>query len=166
MKKKYELTNETIKHLGVILHRIRALRDIPKYNIKAGDLGGYIETEDNLSQYGDAWIGNNAKIFEDARVYGNACVCGNADISGRFQISGNAYISSVDDLFIVGPIGSRNDYITFYKTKYNNIGVACIRFNGTIDEFIKKVKETHGNIKHAVLYRMAIKMARIRIKLD
>ena len=33
-------------------------------------------------------------------------------------------------------------------------------------EFIKKVKETHGNIKHAVLYRMAIKMARIRIKLD
>lgn len=39
--KKFELTNETIEYLGRTLHRIRALRDFS--NVKAGDLGGYIE---------------------------------------------------------------------------------------------------------------------------
>jgi len=47
---KYELTNETIIHHDHTLHRIRALRDIPRYDVKAGDLGGYIESEANLSQ--------------------------------------------------------------------------------------------------------------------
>lgn len=36
--KKYELTEET-KTLaeGTVLHRIRALRDIPRYGVKAGE---------------------------------------------------------------------------------------------------------------------------------
>ena len=31
------------------LYRIRALRDIPEIDVKAGDLGGYVESENNLS---------------------------------------------------------------------------------------------------------------------
>ena len=50
--KKYELTDETISVNGHTLHRIRAL--INFYNVKAGEVGGYIENEENLSQYGDA----------------------------------------------------------------------------------------------------------------
>ena len=55
VKKKYELTSETIKFNGVTLHRIKALKNFS--DVKAGDLGGWIEKEDNLSQIGDAWIG-------------------------------------------------------------------------------------------------------------
>lgn len=48
--KKYELTDETKVEHGVTLHRIRALVDIVRYGVKAGDLGGWIESEANLSQ--------------------------------------------------------------------------------------------------------------------
>ena len=77
---KYELTNET-KTLtdGTVLHRIRALRDISLYGVKAGDLGGWIEKENNLSQDGDAWVSVNAKVSGNANVYGDAEVRGDAD---------------------------------------------------------------------------------------
>ena len=55
---KYEITD--ITHPGnPKLHRIRALVDIPMYGVKAGDLGGYIEKEDNLSQYDNCWVSGN-----------------------------------------------------------------------------------------------------------
>lgn len=48
MKKKYELMEET-KTLadGTVLHRIRAVVDFA--DVKAGDLGGWVENEGNLS---------------------------------------------------------------------------------------------------------------------
>lgn len=52
MMKKYELTKEFIEHCGRRLFRIRALIDFG--NVKAGDLGGYVEKEENLSQEGNA----------------------------------------------------------------------------------------------------------------
>lgn len=52
MIKKYELTNETITlKNGVVLHRIRALKSFGVVVTK-GDLGGWIEKEDNLSHNG------------------------------------------------------------------------------------------------------------------
>ena len=45
MSKKYELTDETMEWEGHTLHRIKALRDF-NY-VKAGDLGGWVESEDN-----------------------------------------------------------------------------------------------------------------------
>ena len=81
-KKKYELTSETIKINGITLYRIRAIKSFS--NVKAGDLGGWIEKEDNLSQIGNAWVYSNAK------VYGNAKVFGDAQVSGKAQIFGNA----------------------------------------------------------------------------
>ena len=51
MNDKYELTDETIKIAGLILHRIKALNDFS--DVHKGDLGGYIESEDNLSSKGN-----------------------------------------------------------------------------------------------------------------
>lgn len=48
--KKYELTDKTMEINNRTLFRIRALRDFG--NVKAGDLGGFVETEDNLSHEG------------------------------------------------------------------------------------------------------------------
>ena len=78
--RKYELTEET-KTLadGTVLHRIRALRDIPKHGVKAGDLGGWVEKESNLSQHGDAFVFDNAEVYGEAWVCDNARVCDKAD---------------------------------------------------------------------------------------
>ena len=82
--KKYELSNITIEFNGVTLHRIKALKDFS--DVKAGDLGGWVEKEDNLSQSGDAWIGG------DAKVYGNAVVCDNAKVFGKAKVHDNAFV--------------------------------------------------------------------------
>ncbi|MBQ3352937.1 hypothetical protein IJG89_01120 [Candidatus Saccharibacteria bacterium] len=70
--KKCELTNEKITFMGRVLHRIRALRNFGI--VKVGDLGGFIESEDNLSQDGSCWVFDYAKVYGNARVYGNAMV--------------------------------------------------------------------------------------------
>ena len=56
--KKYELTTDTKMVLGRKLFRIKAL--VSFGNVKIGDLGGYIEKEENLSQEGNAWVSGNA----------------------------------------------------------------------------------------------------------
>lgn len=53
--KKYKLTKETKQIFGKTLYRIVALKDFG--NVRIGERGGFIETENNLSQEGDAWIG-------------------------------------------------------------------------------------------------------------
>ena len=101
--KKYELTEYT-KTLanGAVLHRIRALKTFRLAcggYVPAGDLGGWVENEDNLSQTGsawvsgDAWVSGNAKVYGDARVYGNANVYGNAKIYGNACVYKYATVS-------------------------------------------------------------------------
>ena len=71
MEKKYKLTEETIDVYGRILHRIEALKDFG--NVKKGDKGSFVEKEENLSQYRDCWI------YDNASVYGNAIVAKDSD---------------------------------------------------------------------------------------
>lgn len=89
--KKYELTNE-IKNLedGVVLYRIRALKDFA--DIAAGDLGGFVQSERNLDQEGNAWVRNDAQVYGGAWVHGNARIFGNAQITGQAEVGGNASV--------------------------------------------------------------------------
>lgn len=88
--KKYELTNETIEYGIYTLHRIRALKDFDE--VKAGELGGWVESQYNLSQDGDCWIYDDAKVFDGARVLGDAKVCDAAKIYGHAMIYDNAIV--------------------------------------------------------------------------
>ena len=88
--KKYELSNETIEIDGITLHRIKALKDFS--DVKAGDLGGWVEKEDNLSQMGDAWVYDNAEVFGNAEIYGNAVISGNAKVFDNAQVYGDAIV--------------------------------------------------------------------------
>ena len=85
---KYEFTNN--KKSG--LTQIRALRDIPKYGVKRGDLGGFLEKESNLSQDGDAWVHGDARVHDNARVHGDAWVFGNARVYGNSRVYGDAQV--------------------------------------------------------------------------
>ena len=79
MNKKFELLlDDTIDVFGRKLFRIKAKINFGA--VEAGELGGYIEKEDNLSVYGDAWVSGDAWVFVDAMVYGDAIVCGNARV--------------------------------------------------------------------------------------
>ena len=83
--KKFELTDEYItKPSGTKLFRIRALVDF--LDVQAGDKGGYIESEENLSQNGTAWV------YDEAQVYGNAQVTSGAQLRDRAQVFGYARI--------------------------------------------------------------------------
>ena len=96
MTLKYEITGIQHSHREG-LYRIRALRGILKYNVKAGDLGGYIESEWNLSQEGDCWIGDDATVHGSGQVYNNAWVFENAQVfSNRF---GNSSMPDVTHVF-------------------------------------------------------------------
>lgn len=88
--KKYELTNETKEWCGYTLHRIRALKDFG--TVKAGELGGWVESEHNLSQDGDRWIYEDARVFDGARVFGGATVRDNATVCGRARVGENAEV--------------------------------------------------------------------------
>ena len=85
--KKYEFTGETKEVGGPVLKRIRLLRDIGGF--KSGDVGGWIESEDNLSHEGNCWV------YESARVFGEACVSGEALVSGAARVSGSACVFGV-----------------------------------------------------------------------
>jgi len=93
MKKKYEFTGKEKKFSnGAAVRRIRALQNIPAYGVKAGDIGGFLESDDNLSHSGKAWVAGDAIVCGDARVSDNAWVGGKARVWGDAEISGNAWI--------------------------------------------------------------------------
>ncbi|WP_375620302.1 MULTISPECIES: hypothetical protein [unclassified Bartonella] len=92
--KKYELTNEIDHMTGLTLYRIRALKDFG--DVKAGDLGGFIENESNLSHYGTCWVYDKARVFQNARVSGNAKVRSFfVDVCGNAKIYGNAIFEAI-----------------------------------------------------------------------
>jgi len=161
MKNKYEFTDEIIEHNNSILHRIKALKDFGEapYEVHKGDLGGFIEKEDNLSQDGDCWVYYNAKVCNDAivfddaiiyngaqvydnanvfgfaKVYGNAQVYDNTQIFGNTEICGNAEVSDIGDYMVFRNSWSSGRYFTW--TKSNDMWrVGC--FYGTGEELIKK----------------------------
>ena len=172
--KKFELTTETKFVLGITFYRIRAL--IAFGNVDVGDLGGWIEKESNLAQdgdawvsgdawvFGDAWVSGNARVFGNARVSGNAWVSGNARVFGDARVSGDAEVVKPVHLLTIRAIGSRNGCTTFFRTKDKQIKVSCGCFLGTIAEFAEKVKQTHGDSKHAKTYAIAIELAKAQIE--
>lgn len=94
MSKKYELTEETKKCGEVVLHRIRALTVFKGFVnvVSIGDLGGWVESEENLSQKGNCWIYDEAMVFNNAKVSGDAEVHGNATICDCAKVFGYAYV--------------------------------------------------------------------------
>ena len=90
--KKYELTTEVKVEFGVTLHRIRALVDIERWGVKAGDLGGWIESEANLDQEHEAWVSDEARVSGKAWVSDEAWVSAEARVSDEARVSGKAWV--------------------------------------------------------------------------
>lgn len=242
--KKYKLLKDDVIWIdNKKLYRIQALKSFS--NIDAGDLGGYIEKESNLSHSGDCWvydnarvyenakvlndavvydnarvygearISNNSQVYDNAKVYGNASifgyalvyrdstiygnamvydnaevygharifndaiicdyadVCGCAEISGWAKIASDAFVTNCKisktaiiydngDYVVLKGFGRENRSTTFFKLLGGNIGVECGCFSGTLNEFKKKVKQTHPiGSKYRKEYLSLIKSVKI-----
>ena len=173
--KKYEMTSNYKIFLEKKLFQIRALVDLCN-GVKAGELGGYIEKEENLSQSDNAWVGGNARVTGDACVTdnayvtdnawvgGNALVTGdayvtdNARVSGNALVGGNAYvtdnanINSNADLLQITGLGSVHRATTVYRTQEDGIEIICGCFRGDLEQFKKQVIKTReGKVRDEYL---------------
>ena len=165
--KKFELTSEFITNIsGTKLFRIKALVEFG--NIKAGELGGYIEKEENLDQDGNAWVFDNARVYGDAKVYGDAWVCGDAEVCGNAEVygdavvCGNAWVYGDADYAYAHGFGSEYRTTTFFRLRNGDVGVRCGCFYGTLQEFRDKVRATHKETKKAKEYLMLADLMELR----
>ena len=127
--KKYELVAEkSIEYFGLKLFRIRAL--ISFGVVSAGEEGGFVESEKNVDQSGNAW------------VYGDARVSGDAWVSGDARVSGNA------QLLWVSKVGGELGVLTAFRNSFGGITVTRGCFIGTLDEFRAAVIKKHGGTLH------------------
>ena len=146
IEKKFELTDKFVFNtFGIKLFQIKCTKSF-KY-AKEGDLGGYVEKDENLDQESDAWV------YGNARVYGNAQVYGNADIENDNNHCGF-------DCF-----GSCNRHTHAYLTKDNKVEITCGCFRGSIEEFEKKVEKTHSGTIYEKQYKAIINVIKIKFGL-
>lgn len=177
-----------INEYGIKLYQIECIKDfihaksgelggyIQSYDNIYGDawVRDNSEVWGDATIYGNAIIGGKSIIFGDVLIYGEAKVSGisiingdirirnnavikNSNIYGNATIDYNALIENTSDYMVIVNIGSRNDTTTVYKA-IDGIRIQCGCFNGTLDEFNKKVIKTHGDNKYAKQYLAMIEM--------
>lgn len=97
MTKKYGLVEEdSIVIGGRTLYRIRAVRDIyfdGDMVVESGEMGGYVESENNLSHEGSCWVYDDAKVYSDAIIVEDAIVSGSVEVCNYSIVRGRANIS-------------------------------------------------------------------------
>lgn len=87
------------------LYRIQALKTFTKPGgcnpvVHVGELGGYIEAEDNLSQDGNCWVFDKArvkdggKVLDDAIVYDKSLISKNSIVGGRSIVGGHCFVTN------------------------------------------------------------------------
>jgi hypothetical protein len=94
MSQKYEMTDETKLVEGRILHRIKALRDFGGgfIKVKAGELGGWIQCEENLSHGGTAWVYDDACVMDSGKIVNSARVYDTATVRDKAVVAGTALV--------------------------------------------------------------------------
>ena len=166
---KYELTKEVSDFdtpAGLkTLYRIKDCR--------TGKIGGFIESEENLSQvgscmvldcagvWGNARVSGNAIVSdyacvgEEAQVYGNAKVLNEAYIHGSAKVSGNAVIEGVAEILGTSQISGDTTVVDAVVVNSEITDRAFVDIlNGTVeDSYISgsvKIKDCTDLLLHQV----------------
>ena len=138
--KKFRLTDNKKEVRGITFYQIESLIDFG--DVQAGDKGGWIAKEENLSQCGDAWVSGDAKVYGNANIHGEA------------------------DILWISRVGSRLGTTTAFKNKDGGISIVCGCFYGTLAEFAEKVKETHNDNKFAKEYNLLIECIKVHFEVE
>ena len=143
----YEKENNTIK--DTLEEAVKSGANLGGANLGGANLGGAYLGGANLR-------GANLRGANLGGAY-----LGGANLRGANLGDEWGKLSDTSDILIVGPIGSRNDYTTIYHTD-KGIFVRCGCFRGSLSEFETKVKEEHGNNKHAKDYMALIDLVKVK----
>jgi len=141
---KYELIiNDSITVNNINLFRIKALKSFS--NVGVNELGGYIQSEKNLSNTGNAWVYDNARVYGDAQVYGNARVYSNA------WVYGDAWVSFQGEFITIGQFGDNCRYLTISKKDIINAGCFSGNFSDFKNAVTNKYGSDYGAYKNAII---------------
>lgn len=98
-EKNYELTNIVKRINGHVVYRIKCINEFKCQDkvIKVGQFGGFVESEDNLSD--NAWVDDDSVIYGDSEVSGNAYICGNSRVYDSALVFDDAYICDNSEVY-------------------------------------------------------------------
>lgn len=167
--KKYEiLQNFKTTIAGREVYKIRALRDVG--TVPAGTLGGYVESEKNLSQKGNCWIADSAIACGDSRVSGNALLLDQAKLFDKATVMDEAVVGGQSELHEFASVeGHAQVFDRTMMRDYSNVRDNAVINNGRIvlksyavvaDNAVVEGKtrlenfakiEGQANVKHTVL---------------
>ena len=143
MDKKYEiLKDQAITMNGSTIYRIKALKNFG--DVEAGDMGGFVESEDNLSHEGPCWIYGDAMVYHKAKVKDNAIVrdyvhvFNNARVMENAIVEGHARVS--DDSTVFGNARVKDNANVFGRGIIH--GFAIVQDNATVFEQARICGET------------------------
>jgi UDP-3-O-[3-hydroxymyristoyl] glucosamine N-acyltransferase len=122
-------------------YRLKSLKEFG--DVKKGDIGGYIRKYNNLSQFGDCWVYENAMITDDALISENAKIFGSSFISDNARITGNAKIYDCTKVY-------HNSYITGNTVIKGFVSISSnaeISGNVIIKDFARVSGKVSGNVE-------------------
>ena len=127
--KKYGFTGCTKEKDGHILHEICLLESVYGRTgiIPKGTVGGWIESEDNLSQHGSCWLYKDSMAFGEGRVTEGAFLICYSTVAGGI-VKGESYLhgSLVKDNAVIDVTDSYNSVF------FGNCQVSCKHCNGSV----------------------------------
>ena len=124
--RKYEFTGESKKWRSRTLLHIVALRDFG--DVKAGEVGGWIENESNLSHEGDCWVYDNGVVADNGVVSDNGVVCDNGIVCGNGIVTGKGIVTDTGVVYDHG-IVTDNGVVCDNGRVYDN---GVVRGNGAV----------------------------------
>lgn len=142
---KYQLTGESRLHSYLVdgqkqqvkLWQVEALCDFS--DVKAGQTGGWVENESNLSQQGNCWIyGSDCVVFggssveDDAQIHGESTLCHQAHISGKSVVE-HSFISGECRIYDAARIVNGSQVIAVRGLTADNDKLLQIYGNATVN---------------------------------
>ena len=115
-------------------------------------VGGWIESERNLSFSGSCWISEDASVYEQARISGDATVYGRAEISGTAHIYDWAFVSG--DAKVYGIARVYGDACVYGGTVHGNAevyGRAYVGGNAEVRDTARVYDDAHISGKAKIL---------------
>lgn len=147
---KYELTNHSkvvVTPYGeAMVYQIKALIDLPDIGVKAGDLGGYIGTEECLTHANQCWVFAGSSVTRGSRVRNRAQIKGNSMVTGNSVIRGTAVVMYSEILSGSTVQGSSS-------VKYSDLSEKCIVSGASTVEYsrLRNVKLMDGKIVNSTV---------------
>lgn len=115
---KYKILTDEYKRLDErVLYRIQATKDFG--DVKAGDKGGWVESEFNLCGLATCWIYDEACVFDRAYVWGDAKVRNRAMACDSVRIGENSEV--LDNAWLMGNVFVRGDARLGGYTRVNGV---------------------------------------------